>query len=919
MKKLLLLFAAICCMALTGVRAEVFTTSPSPLQQSSQDVKIIFDANESGIAGLKSATELYAHTGVCVKGSSSWSYVKCDWSANTAANQFVKRSDGKWELNVGDINTYYDLPAGVEVGKIAIIARTKNGSAQTADYFLDVVEEGFAIGFSYDKNLVISETTTINFTLSATQNAALKIAVDGATIAEASNTKSISKAYTFNTPGKFYEVTATATANGQTLTETVTVAYPTASSQENYPGGVPKMGAVKQADGSVLFCLAAPNKKSVILVGSWDDYQTLNKNVMKYQDYNGYRYFWTKVTGLKNDVDYPYYYLVDGTNKVADPYAKMMLDCYSDKWMPKGVWKKGTMPQYPYDKFDDTMLAVYRGNIDDYNWDAATLNFKNPNKTSMVVYEINLRDFTGDGSDQDGKHFGTFSTAKEKLDYLQDLGVNVIEVMPVMEFNGNSSWGYNTNGYMALDKIYGSPTDMRDFVAAAHRRGMAVVLDIVFNQTDGLHPWYQMYDINSNPFYNKNAPHSYSVLNDVNQDCPIIQQHWEDVLRYWMEAYKIDGYRFDLVKGLGDNGSYGSGTDNHNSSRIARMKKLNNVITSVRADGIHINELLGAASEENANYTNGGQLNWNKVCEGGYEYAMGWQSNKLGNTYGFYAPNWGRTLGATVDYIESHDEARMAYQVKAHGHNSTKYSTTHPSKAATIQRLGAAAAQMLLCPGAKMIWQFGEIAADEEQGTELNKLRPIEPKWNQFDNQYRNALYHNYRDILGVRNENLDMFDGTASFSQVGLNGSTYTAQRYIKLTKGNREIIGFFNPNVNGSMTIQIPVQYINSNNCKLVTSAFNYTPQISFSGNMASLTLPSHCFAVFSTNNVAGIENVAGDLDDNNMEVYGTNGEIVILGDYNSAEVYDLSGRAMGSLYVPAGIYVVRVDGASYKVSVK
>ena len=126
------------------------------------------------------------------------------------------------------------------------------------------------------------------------------------------------------------------------------------------------------------------------------------------------------------------------------------------------------------------MLAVYRSDLDDYNWDSATTNFKVPDHNSMVIYELLFRDFTGDGSDQDGKHFGTISEAREKISYLKELGINCVELMPVMEFNGNNSWGYNTNAYMALDKAYGSPKDLRDFVAECHRNGIAVVLDIVF-------------------------------------------------------------------------------------------------------------------------------------------------------------------------------------------------------------------------------------------------------------------------------------------------------------------------------------------------------------------------------------------------------------------------------------------------------
>ena len=215
------------------------------------------------------------------------------------------------------------------------------------------------------------------------------------------------------------------------------------------------MGPVAQSNGDVIFCLAAPQKSSVLLVPSWDDYQTLDKNVMSYQDYNGYRYFWIKVSGLDPDKQYPYYFIVDGNIKVGDPYAKLVLDCHSDKWLPDNVYP--TRPRYPYDKMDGTMLAVYHGNQDNYNWKVQ--NFDIPDPSKLIIYEMLFRDFTGDGEDnsEEGKQLGTIRGAIDKFQYFLDLGVNAIELMPVMEFNGNNSWGYNTNFYMALDKAYGSP------------------------------------------------------------------------------------------------------------------------------------------------------------------------------------------------------------------------------------------------------------------------------------------------------------------------------------------------------------------------------------------------------------------------------------------------------------------------------
>ena len=260
------------------------------------------------------------------------------------------------------------------------------------------------------------------------------------------------------------------------------------------------MGAKANSDGSVTFCLAAPDKSNVLIVGSWNEYDIATSQPMHYQDYNGNRYFWATISGLAADTDYPYYYLVDGQYKVGDPYANLVLDPWNDRYISPTVFPD--MPPYPSDKVSDVPLAVYNSSINDYEWKIK--NFKGVDQSALVIYELLIRDFNGTEGQSLGN--GTIAGVMEKLDYLKELGVNAIELLPVMEFNGNNSWGYNPNFYFAPDKAYGTPDDYRKLVDAIHERGMAVILDVVFNQSDGLHPWYRMYDIDRNPFYNGTAP-----------------------------------------------------------------------------------------------------------------------------------------------------------------------------------------------------------------------------------------------------------------------------------------------------------------------------------------------------------------------------------------------------------------------------
>ena len=151
---------------------------------------------------------------------------------------------------------------------------------------------------------------------------------------------------------------------------------------------------------------------------------------MKYQDYNGNRYFWTTISGLDKTKAYPYYYAVDATIKVGDPYAKLVLDPWSDKWISEDVYPN--MPKYPTDKVDGIMLAVYKGNIDEYNWKIT--DFEAPAAKDLIIYEMLFRDFTGtegatanDEGKMVGAADGTVRQAIEKIPYNKSLGVNAVE------------------------------------------------------------------------------------------------------------------------------------------------------------------------------------------------------------------------------------------------------------------------------------------------------------------------------------------------------------------------------------------------------------------------------------------------------------------------------------------------------------
>ena len=327
----------------------------------------------------------------------------------------------------------------------------------------------------------------MTFKVGATKESDITLSINGEVIGEALSAKTLVQEYTFSGPGN-YEVKAVAKAGDDKAERVEMYCYASDSQQAGYPGGTPKMGPVKNSDGSVTFCLGAPGKSSVILVGEWNGYQVSNEHVMNYTDVDGMRYFWVTVKGLDNDRMYGYYFLVDGSKKVGDPYARLVLDPWNDKYLATDVFPG--LPQYPDDKIQNVPIAIYQGSINDYDWKVE--NFKGVDSSDLIIYELLFRDFTG----TEGKALGdgTVRGAIEKIPYLKKLGVNAIELLPIMEFNGNISWGYNPNFYFAPDKAYGTPDDYKEFIDICHQNGMAVISrHWMFNQSDGLHPWYQMY------------------------------------------------------------------------------------------------------------------------------------------------------------------------------------------------------------------------------------------------------------------------------------------------------------------------------------------------------------------------------------------------------------------------------------------
>lgn len=896
--------------AVMGLSAQV-TSEPSPLQEDSKDVKILFHADQGnkGLIDLPPTAKVYAHTGACLSNGKNWVNAP-SWGDNADKYQLTYVSENLWQLYIGNIREYYGITdPSVNVTRLAFVFRiadnSKKGKGEgNSDIFIDVLDSGLQVAIESGLNgsIVTPSTAQVTFKVGATKAADITLTVNDNEIGSVKGATLLTVDYTFPGVGN-YEVKATATADGESVTDIKNYTYIEESKAENYPGGTPKMGPVKNADGSVTFCFGAPEKSSVMLIGAWNDYTADNDYMMKYQDVNGLRYFWITVNGLENDKQYGYYFLVDGSQKVSDPYARLVLDPWNDKYLSTDVYPN--LPAYPFDKIEGIPLAIYQGNINDYDWQVK--DFKGVDPSDLIIYELLFRDFTGTEGKANGN--GTVRMAIEKIPYLKTLGVNAIEVLPIMEFNGNISWGYNPNFYFAPDKAYGTSDDYKEFIDVCHQNGIAVILDMVFNQSDGLHPWYQMYIPGQNPFYNMNAPHAYSVLNDWNQGFPMVQEQWKDVLEYWMTEYKFDGFRFDLVKGLGNNDSYANSgdaaTNAFNQSRVDRMRELQKVVEAVNPNGYFINENLATSQEENA-MAETGQLNWANINDAGCQFAMGYQSDS--NLNRFYAPKDGSRLwGSTVSYLESHDEQRLAYKQNQYGANGVKDNIGN-----SMHRLGAAAAQMILAPGAHMIWQFSELGNydNTKNNDGGNNTDPKTVRWNLLDNPNRKGLYDNYAELIALRNGNPDLFAESASFEN-NCAQANWASGRTIYSKAGDKELITVINPNIDKEITVKVNFSQKNDADYQIVSKSYNTNP--SFNVADGTVTVPANCYLAIGSMEVNEVKNVWSDTVASTLRLHREANCIVIDYAVSPIAVFSMDGRKVatlsgsGRVEVSSGVYIV------------
>jgi 1,4-alpha-glucan branching enzyme len=187
--------------------------------------------------------------------------------------------------------------------------------------------------------------------------------------------------------------------------------------------------------------------------------------------------------------------------------------------------------------------------VDDYVWmhDDKPL----PSDCELVIYEMHVADFSG--GEDDAKERGKYKHVIEKLDYLCDLGINAIELMPVKEYPGDYSWGYNPRHFFAPESSYGSTKELKHLIDECHARGIRVIVDGIYNHSEASAPltqidhdyWYHHEP--RDPDNNWGPEFNYEHY-DENLDTYPARRFIGDCVRYWIQEYHIDGIRYDAAR-----------------------------------------------------------------------------------------------------------------------------------------------------------------------------------------------------------------------------------------------------------------------------------------------------------------------------------------------------------------------------------
>lgn len=799
-------------VAAVGAHAQISTDPAVPTVNN--PVTVQFDASDTPLAGFDG--DIYAHTGVYTdqfpEEDEVWNCVKTEWPDNRDDIRLDPVGDDLYELDIEDIRAYYnDNETGCTLGEDEVIQtmnfvfRDTDGETQTDDLIVELGDPDATLSLTItnpevpDLNpLIVDNGETVTIEAEAVESGEeleeMTLSLDGEEQTSTTET-TLSYPLTFNSSGtRTLEVSARGTS-GTELSEGFDVVVAPEVADEARPSGI-EDGITYNSDTSVTLSMYGPGKEHVYVIGDFNDWTVSNDYAMTRdpsgEESGGQEHWWITIDGLEPGQEYRFQYLVDGEIRMSDPFSAKVLSP-EDSFIEDSTYPD--LIPYPDDETEG-MVSVLEPAQPEFDFS----EFERPDPDELVVYELLLRDFVEES---------TYSTLTDTLSYLDNLGVNAIELMPVSNFDGNLSWGYNPNHHLALDKSYGPPEDFKQFVDEAHQRGIAVILDVVYNHATDRSPLIQVgVDELRGP------GHAFNVFNHLNHDHPYIQYWVDRANEHWLTEYNIDGYRFDLTKGFVANDQVANDVNAYNAERVENLRRMATEAWQVDSEAYLImehfqrDEELELATHER-DQGRQGLMFWQGMNGAYSEAAMGYL-NGQSNLRDTYHPNIGLDpeVGNAVTYMESHDQQWLMRKMKEFGNASDDDSYDTTELDAALERQKLMGGFFLTVPGPRMLWQFGELGygwgedeclkpGDGSNGdcsaSDPGRTGEKPVRWEYNEDPERRAVYETWASLLNLRDEFAPM-EALGSVERLDVSNTDDPIRR-ITLTEGDQtvHIIGNF------------------------------------------------------------------------------------------------------------------------------
>ncbi|CAF0762310.1 unnamed protein product [Rotaria sordida] len=372
--------------------------------------------------------------------------------------------------------------------------------------------------------------------------------------------------------------------------------------------------------------------------------------------------------------------------------------------------------------------------LDEYVWkydDVKLLDNKD-----LIIYEMYIADFADNGQ---------FSGVIEKLDYINDLGFNAIELLPIQESMGiNHEWGYLPRHFLALKTTYGPSTDFKKLIDECHRRKIRVIIDAVFNHTatdcplaiiDHDYWYYKGKHHPEHPFYW--GPELNYEYYDEQQNLKPAFKFATDVVRYWIDEFHLDGIRFDAAKEM----------DNYDI-----LRELDNVARSVRGS----QPFYTAAEYVPENLTivkvNGGPVDacWSSSFHGVI-------ANNLvdKNKFELDLIKYIISTPDLINYLSCHDNERLLFLLGKDGH-------LFDDNAFICMRL--AMIILFTSVGVPFIFQGDELGDAREWGSKDQHRKKFPMQWNLLKNDRNHSLFNTYKQLIELRKKREELKEKVVNF-----------------------------------------------------------------------------------------------------------------------------------------------------------